>query len=255
MIMLLILCFPQLNVRCSEKDSAPSKITGGSATTNHQFAYFTSELNHVYRYNWSTGRWEELPYYDSALVVIDRELTAVGGQDGSYCCTNKLFTLRQWQWVDEYPPMNTARSHAAVVSSSDGRYIIVIGGDVGDDDWTATVELFQVSSGEWNQLTELPQPLPDPSTTISGNNLHVIGRDAKGYLCSLQGLLSSDRQIAPQSIHRIAWTSLPHLPMKYSTAATLYGQLIIIGGSSMKSIYQLLKLGKWGPCLVEGVGV
>ena len=254
MIMLLILCFPQLNVRCSEKDSTPSKITGGSATTNHQFAYFTSDLNHVYRYNWSTGRWEELPpcpYYDSALVVLWGDRMGLIVVLTSY----SLFTLRQWQWVDEYPPMNTARSHAAVVSSSDGRYIIVIGGDVGDDDWTATVELFQVSSGEWNQLTELPQPLPDPSTTISGNNLHVIGRDAKGYSCSLQGLLSSDRQIAPQSIHRIAWTSLPHLPMKYSTAATLYGQLIIIGGSSMKSIYQLLKLGKWGPCLVEGVGV
>ena len=46
---------------------------------------------------------------------------------------------------EEYPPMNTARSSTAVVSSSDGEYIIVIGGLVGvGDGWTATVELFQI---------------------------------------------------------------------------------------------------------------
>ena len=127
MIMLLILCFPQLNVRCSEKDSTPSKITGGSATTNHKFAYFTTSDLNVYRYHWSTGRWEEIrrPCYDSKLAVIHGEITtAVGGQDGCYCCTNKTLRRRQRQWIEEYPPMNTARSHmhAAVVSSSDGEY-------------------------------------------------------------------------------------------------------------------------------------
>ena len=40
--------------------------------------------------------------------------------------------------------MNTARSSPAVVSTSDGEYLIVIGGYV--DGWTATVELFQVKS-------------------------------------------------------------------------------------------------------------
>ena len=77
-------------------------------------------------------KWEELPrcpYYNSGLVVINSGLTAVGGYRG-YSNTNKLFTLRQSRWVEEYPPMNTAHSQHAVVSTSDGGHmnVIAIGG-------------------------------------------------------------------------------------------------------------------------------
>ena len=80
----------------------------------------------------------------------------MGGRDGSDRRTNKLFTFRQSQWIEEYPPMNTARaqntarSQTTAVSSSDGEYIIVIGGWAGG--WSATVELYQVSSRRWHQL-------------------------------------------------------------------------------------------------------
>ena len=223
----------------------------GSATTDHQCSYFTpAGSKSVYTYQWSTEKWEELPpcpYENSGLVIINGQLTAVGGYDGSRF-TNKLFTLRQRQWIEEYPPMNTARSMTTVVSSSDGEYIIAIGGD-GDGGWTATVELFQVSSRRWHQLKDLPQPLTLPSATICGNQLHVIGIDGDGYSCSLQALLSSDRPITSQSIpHLISWTPLPRLPVPGSTAATLSGQLVIIGGEqgifTVKTIHQLLD-GQW----------
>ena len=222
----------------------------GSATTDHQFSYFTPRgSKSVYSYQWSTEKWEELPpcpYRDSGLVIINGELTAVGGGYGSRC-TNKLFTLRQRQWIEKYPPMNTVRSMTTVVSSSDGEYIIVIGGDGGG--WTTIVELFQVSSRRWHQLKDLPKPLSLPLATICGNQLHVIGYDGNGYSCSLQALLFSDRPITSQSIpHLISWTSLPPLPVTFSTAATLSGQLVIIGGkqglSSVKTIHQLLD-GQW----------
>ena len=219
----------------------------GSATTDHQFAYFTpDDSNSVYRYD-STEQWNKLPscpYLNSALVIIDGTVTTVGG----YGYTNKLFTLRQRQWVEEYPPMNTACSRPAVVSTSGGDYIIVIGGcDHGS--WTGTVELFQVKTRRWYELTNIPQPLPYPSATICGNQLHVIGWNDNGYTCSIKNLPSSDEPITSQSIpHLISWTSLPHLPVARSTAATLYGQLVIIGGmqdgSSVNSIYQLVD-GKW----------
>ena len=63
--------------------------------------------------------------------------------------------------------MNTARSDTTAVSSSDGEYIIVIGGYGGFGvGWTVTVELFQVSSRRWHQLKDLPQPLYGLSATI-----------------------------------------------------------------------------------------
>ena len=223
----------------------------GSATTDHQFSYFIPrDSSSVYSYQWSTEKWEELPpcpYKDSGLVIINGQLTAVRGWDISGY-TNKLFTLQQMQWIEEYPPMNNACIMTTVVSSSDGEYIIVIGGGGDGGGWTATVELFQVSSRRWHQLQNLPRPLSRPSATMCGNQLHVIGSDGNGYSCSLQALLSSDRPITSQSRpHLISWTSLPRLPVTRSTGATLSGQLVIIGGGwprPVKTIHQLFN-GQW----------
>ena len=242
---------PQLTVQCHKKKTAPCEMRRGSATTDDQFAYFTSGGSYsVYRYQLSTEKWEELPpspYRHSGLVIIDGELTAVGGNNGS-CYINKLLTLRQGQWVEHYPPMNTARSFTTVVSTSNGSYIVVIGGG-GVSDWTAGVELFHVRSRRWYELTNLPQALSRPSATICDNQLHVIGGDGTGYSCSLQALLSSDHPITSQSISNIlTWTPLPQLPMERSTAATLCGQLVTVCGwqgmSYVNSIHQLLD-GQW----------
>ena len=218
----------------------------GSATADGRFAYFTrSNSTSVYRYEYSTEKWEELPacpHENSGLVVIDRELTAVGGGYGSHR-SNKLCTLRQRKWVEKYPPMNTARSFPAVVSTSDGKHLIVIGGRGGRG---ATVELFQVKSRRWHQLTDLPQPPPYPSATICGDQLNVIGRDANGYSCSLSSLPSRDQPIT--SPLTLSWKPLPHLPVEISTASTLCGQLVLIGGyqgvSPVNSIHQLVG-GEW----------
>ena len=220
--------------------------------TDDQFAYFTSDGSKlIYSYEWSTEKWEELPpspYLNSGLVIIDGELTAVGGYGGSRY-NNNLFTLRRGQWVEHYPPMNTARSITAVVSTSDGTYIVVIGGSVGGRYCTAKVELFHVRSRRWYELTNLPSALFRPSATICDNQLHVIGHDGTGYSCSLQALLSSDQPITSQSISNIlTWKQLPQLLVELSTAATLCGQLVIVGGwrdrSSVNSIHQLID-GQW----------
>ena len=223
----------------------------GSATTDGEFAYFTpGSPTSVYRYKWREEEWEKLPpcpHWNSGPVIIDGKLTAVGGYDAYRYRTNKLLTLRKRKWVEEYPPMNTARSTPAVVSASDGEYLIVIGGYVGGGWTTATVELFQVKNRRWYKLTDLPQPLPLPSATICGDQLNVIGRDANGYSCSLQALPSSDQPIT--SPLTLSWKPLPPLPVRYSTATTLCGQLVLIGGSRqdwlpVNSIHQLVD-GQW----------
>ena len=226
----------------------------GSATTDQNFAYFIpAGINSVYSYEWNTEQWNMLPscpYSYSALVIIDDTLTTVGGGDYMSGWTNKLFTLRQRQWVEEYPPMNTARCKSTVVSTSGGDYIIVIGGGISDGSWAGAVELFQVKTRRWYELTNTPKPLILPSATISGNQLHVIGYfDDKSYTCTIENLPSDDQPITSQSLpHLISWTPLPSLPVAASTAATLHGQLVIIGGkqggSEVKSIHQLVD-GEW----------
>ena len=224
----------------------------GSAATDGRFVYITPlGSNSLYQYECSTEKLTELPscpYRNSGLAIIDSELTTVGGADGPDDPTNRLFTLRQGKLVEVYPPMNTARYSPAVVSTSDGDYLIAIGGCVGGAE-TATVELFQVKSKRWYKLTDLPQPLPLPSATLCGDQLHVIGYEGKGYSCSLQSLPSNDRPIT--SPLTLSWKPLPPLPVRWSTAATLCGQLVLIGGrqdgSLVNSIHQLVE-GQW----VEG---
>ena len=237
-------------MQCQQKKRAPCFMWRGSATTDGRFTYFTPEDSTLlYRYEYSTEKWSDLPpcpYRDSGLAIIDSELTTVGGWDGRYRTTNKLFTLRQRKWVEKYPPMNTACHSPAVVSTSDGDYLIVIGRWYDGGRWTATVELFQVKNRRWHKLTDLSQPLPHPSATICGDQLNVIGSHDNGYSCSLQALPSSDRPIT--SPLTLSWKPLPRLPVTWSTAATLCGQLVIIGGkqdlSPVNSIHQLVD-GEW----------
>ena len=223
-------------MQCHEQKKAPCTMLRGSATTDHQFAYFIPwNSNSVYRYQWSSEKWTKLPpclSSASALVIIDGELTCVGGMYGSNV-TNKLLTLRQSRWVDEYPPMNTPRSQAAVVSTSNS--LFVIGGY--NDEWIATVELFQARSRKWYGLSNLPRALLTPSATICDGKLYVIGDSGDGYMCSLPAQSSVEQP-------SITWTPLPHLPVTASTAATLHGQLVAIGGTQSKCLYQLVN-GQW----------
>ena len=240
---------PQLTVQCHHKKTAPCGMRRGSSTTDGRFAYFIpGGSNSVHQYECSTEKWEELPscpHQNSGLVIFDRELTALGGGDGHHR-TNKLYTLQQRKWVEKYPPMNTGRSYPAVVTTSDVKYLIVIGGSVGGLDWTATVELFQVKSRKWHKLTDLPEPLLLPSATICGDQLNVIGIKANGYSCSLAALPSSDQPIT--SPLTLSWKPLPPLPVRWSTAATLCGQLVLIGGcrgGPLPNFIHQLVGGRW----------
>ena len=220
----------------------------GSATTDHQLAYFTSRRSQsVFKYEPSTLKWEELPpcpYFNSGLIIIDGKLTAVGGCTCDFMLsvrTNKVFILQQGQWFEQYPPMNTERSEPAVVGTSDGIYIFVIGGCI--DDNATTVEIFHVTNRRWYEVEYLPPPLYRPSATICGNQLYIIGETYTGYSCSLQALLPSDQPITSHNI--LSWTPLPQLPVSTSTAVTLSGQLVIVGGQRSESAIHQLIHGQW----------
>ena len=237
----------QLTVKCYNKKTAPSQMRRGSATTDGQFAYFMPDYsNTVYRYK---EKWDKLSasrYRNCALVIIDGALTTVGGWYETR--TNKLLTFRYGQWIEELPPMITARSDAAVVSTSDGKYVLVIGGDGGS--WIATVELLHISTRCWYTLTDLPRPPALLSATLCGNQVCVTGYSGVGYSCCLQSPPFIDEPIQSQSksLAKISWTPLPRPPVTAFTAATLSDQLVIVGGeqgeSSVNSIHQLVD-GQW----------
>ena len=244
LVFIMIISF-QLTVQCRRINITPSRIVRGSVTNDSQFAYFTPlDSTSVFRYEFRSKRWSELPpclYRNSGLVIIHSELTAIGGHD-EHRRTSKILSLRQRKWVKLLPPMSTAL-YCPAVFSIDGDYLFVIGGYVGDDGWTSAVEFLQVKSRKWSKLTHLPQPLRYPSAILCGNKLSVIGIDNRGYSCSLEVSSSCDQPFLIQ-----CWKRMPSLPVTASTAATINGQLLIIGGMQsgfpVKSIYQLIH-GQW----------
>ena len=81
--------------------------------------------NMSYRYIWVVYRemgWTS--YDDSALIIIDGDLTAVGAECHNHRMrysyhTNELFTLQDEHWVDKLHPMQKQCFNAAVVRTSD----------------------------------------------------------------------------------------------------------------------------------------
>lgn len=224
----------------------------GSAANDGEYIYFTIRGSmKSYNYYPKKDKWKCLPPYkfrDAGLVIINSELTTVGGYDGSHY-TNKLLTLQGKKWHEQYPAMKAACSSSAVVSTPDGNYLLVIGGMHGGD-WTAKVQLFQVRTKKWCEETNLPQCITRPSATICNNEVYVIGTDdGRGYSCSLQALQSSGgRVITSESKPHLSWKNLPPLPVRKTTVTTLCGQVIVVGGRqgalAVKSIHQLWE-GKW----------
>ena len=230
---------------CNKKTPAPHEMARGSATTDGRFAYFAPDAsNLMYKYELHTEKWEQLPscpHRDTGLVIIGKELNTVGGEDWTQY-TDKLLTLKGKVWVKaEYPAMHTVRSCPAIVSTSPEFFIVIGGYD--DGGWITAVEMYQVENRAWYKLTELPKPLTYPSATICNNIVHVTGSKVEGYSCSLQTRPSSDQPITLPS-----WEPLLPPPVTHSTAATLSGQLVLIGGlqhdSQVNSIHQLVD-GQW----------
>ena len=241
----------------------------GSAVSDQNVAYFTPYCsNSLYRYTLREDKWEDLPkctYHSSGLVIIDHKLTAVGGKVDRSRYTNEVLTLHEGEWGEEYSGMNTARSSPAVVSTSDGQHVIVIGGESTTNSifkmlfrgvsTNTAVELLNTGTKRWTQITSLPKPfhfIPHlkciiPSAIIWRNRLYVIGGYGNDYSCSLEALLASDAQTSPQQ----TWISVPHPPGDGSTIATYGNQLVIIGGKQdwipYNFIYRL-KDGYWVKC-------
>ena len=224
----------------------------GSATFDELSAFFMPfGFTTVYTYYWNTKKWAKLspcPYSDSAIIIMGNSLIALGGNDIFQTAGGKLYTIQKYEWVEENAEIPEARSDAAVIATPNYEYIIAIGG-LNNDGNTTRVELLNLASKKWHRLTRLPHPLALPSATLCGDTLHVIGCGGVGYSCSLTHLPANPHAETTILPDVIAWTPLPRLPLRASTAATLRGELVLVGGmtddgESVASIHQLVG-GEW----------
>ena len=213
--------------------------------------------NKVYAYHISSSSWSltpDTPYKGFALTVIDDLLTTVGGFNNKN--TNQLFSLTGEgsgrRWTEKFPPMPTKRYIVSALCT--GTTLIVVGGrGCGHgfkDEVLITVEVLNTETREWHTAADLPQPLAQSSTALCGDLVYLLGGFNEDdvatnlvYSCSLTSLLFStgstslgERVVSTltRSSKGSPWNRVADLPVKRSTAVSLHGRVLAIGGQDSK---------------------
>ncbi len=108
------------------------------------------------------------------VLINDKQLLIVGGNDGQVLDSMHLLNLSTGDW-SELPPMTTKRDELAVAVGPDGK-IYVIGGYGGlNSAWLKSVERFNLQTYEWEKVADLNQPRRALSAVSLPDGVYVIG--------------------------------------------------------------------------------
>ncbi len=166
----------------------------------------------------STWTVTDTPTFGYTLVAHDSELLLVGGQEyPTEEITNKVFTMRDGQFVDVLPPMKEIRRSPSAVSS--GSALVVAGGKNISGYSRLSVEVFK--DGQWTTAPSLPRAGYDMQSALHGDQWYLITYEGKVFCASLQSLISG--------ADKPPWETLPDVPNQLSAAAFFGGHLLSIG--------------------------
>ena len=198
------------------------------------YTYSYDDDEHIaFKYDPDTDNWSRLPRYQYkrfAVSIINSHLTLVGGCDDHYKPTNQLavYEPSSQHWTYPYHPMPTPRYRPAVVMYD--IWLLVAGGSAAGDRELATVELFNMSTNQWLAASSLPTPCSF-MTSATINNLGYFVTDSKQvYRVSLPDIVSQTVDQSTASKSPTLWRRLPDTPLSCSTAISLRGYLIAVGG-------------------------
>ena len=205
-----------------------SVYVGGGYTGDGDDEYY------IQVFNMKTQNWSHLPRYRYkwfAMTVINHHLTLVGGwRVGGQEVTNQLavYEPSSQHWTYPYNPMPTPRYFPAVLMYD--IWLLVAGGYGAS--WTAlaTVELFNTSTNQWLAASSLPTPCGLLTSAIVDNYGYLVMNSKEVFRVSLPDIVS---QTVDQSTSKLPalWCRLPDTPLSCSTAISLHGYLLAVGGS------------------------
>ena len=189
----------------------------------------------ILRYDLNKEQWCEPvkhQYWRCGMTTVSSQLVMVGGHHvsaGKITKTVQVYAPSQRSWKQPYPPMNTPRAYPTV--STYHQRLVVAGGSDGSGDGSgadlATVEILDtsVSHSQWLSATGLPVSCYLMSAAIIHSTLYLLGGTLgkKVLSVSLSALTQTDNPPAQ-------WHTLP-APLEDSTAITVHGSLLAVGGS------------------------
>ena len=220
-------------------------IGGGDASSDRA-------MHTVMVYDPQQDSFDTLPPYTCkcfSMAIVNNQLVLVGGYDVHITgkVTNKLgvWNEESRKWTHPLPSMTTA-CYSPSVTSHNNRWLVVMAG-VGDKTYLSRIEILHTTeSGQWYHAAPLPRPCYGVSTVTIGNMCYLVGgisggRASKKVFCvNLDDLISqalSQHRGAPPTPS--PWMTLTDTPESWSTAFSLNGSLLSVGGGhgGSKAIY------------------
>ena len=143
---------------------------------------------------------------------------------------------QQWIRSTSIPPMPTARSSLTTVSWSSPPTLIVCGGRDQRSQPMSVVEVYHSRISQWHAVSPMPFPRAFMTHTVIHNMFYLVGgyegADVNTYKktvmsTSIPQLLETCLQPSPIQWQRLP---IPDVPYYRSTAASLGGCLLVVGG-------------------------
>ena len=194
---------------------------------------YSYDAHIVFKYNLDTDNWSRLPRYQYrlfAISIINSHLTLVGGCDDHLKATNQLAVYKpsSQHWTYPYHPMPTPRySPAAVMYDI---WLLVAGGYAAGYRELATVELLNTSTNQWLATSSIPTPCGSLTSAIVKNNGYLVTASKQVFRVSLPDIVSQTVDQSTASKTPALWRRLPDTPLENSTAISLRGYLVAVGG-------------------------
>ena len=219
---------------------APEAMARGSAVSHDKMAYFNPFASTAV-YQFEEDQWTalpECPHYNSALTVVNEQLTTVGGSH-DYGPTNSLASLtgegKDRKWVEHFPRMPTSRWGLAAVCR--GTSLIAAGGLDGGRA-LRTVEVMDTESLQWTLVNPLPHPMQWASIAVSQEKVYLLGGFDQNcptlsvFTCSTLQTQPLDAQLEKPANQLTPWHQAADAPRYFSTAVCVGEVLLAIGGAS-----------------------
>jgi len=209
----------------------------------------------IFQYTTTREEWSHFPHtvcYFAMAQFTGNLITVGGGIPDS--ATSKVYRFKEesQEWEEFIKPMPTARSLLSVTTTQST--IIAIGGttDIRDGKFVlcTTVEVYSSETSQWYTADPLPAPYYWMSSVTIADTCYLLGgTDANGnhvptvLYASLTSLIQKATSPTHQSGRSTSvWKTLPDTPLKLSTAASLSGNLLAMGGHDTKTTFPAINI-------------
>ena len=231
---------PRTRLQWRRGADAPEEISGAQAVVMGERMYAVHNNEKVCQYNWRRDTWRTLPDCPVKWFCMAQflgKLITVGGKDRHDSVTGKVYQFIAERWDELLPPMPTARSQLTVVTrtscSSKPPAIAACGGCKAHCQLVDTVEVYSQASSQWHTAKPLPIPCCGMTSVTIDNISYILGgwdSTHSGTKCCFSVSFDSLIDNATSGHSQSIWKSVSDARLIWSTAASLRGSLLAIGG-------------------------